>query len=204
MSNCEKWNSVEDLLICWNLTTLYRGLRKKSAGMQTKWGEGIIRVIEMKCWCDGIRLQQRWAVHRQKVRVCCETRGANRSAVLLADVLFPAVQQCIVSLPHTHSFPRPCLLFSVPSFSPTLSQINLSALSSHPLPNIHRCNQMKYTIFFLSLPTWETCQTVCALMLIFAFMMRSTVSQAPQVTGEPFQITHITNKLDWCPSEFHL
>lgn len=117
------------------------------------------------------------------------------------DNLFPAVQQCIF-LSHTRIHSQGLASFF--QFPPSLPHCPRSiSLSCHHTPSPTYTDAIRWNIrFFFSLPTWETCQPVCALMLVFAFTMRSTVSQAPQVTGEPFQITHITNKLDWIPSWF--
>lgn len=77
--------------------------------------------------------------------VCCGTRGRNRSAVLLADFPFPAVQQCIVSLSlsHTHSHSQGLATFFFLCCSLFLSHTvpdqslppHPSACLLNPLPN---------------------------------------------------------------------
>lgn len=98
-------------------------------------------------------------MQRERESVCCEAQGRNRSAVLLADFLFPAVQHCIVALPHTHSysFSRPCASFfflccsfAVPSFSPTWSQINLFPLFLGTLIPHHTAT-VRYILSFFRL-----------------------------------------------------
>lgn len=64
-------------------------------------------------------------------------------------------------LPHTYSFPRPCsflfiFFFAVPSFSPTLSQINLCPLSSlNPPPQHIRAHTQMQLYCSLQLPSDE-------------------------------------------------
>lgn len=85
---------------------------------------------------------------------------------------WPTLRHCIVSHPHSHTLAQthalvpkalpPFFFFSFPSFSPTLSQINLSASPSYGLmppsqikthTHIHcNCNQIKYSPPFSALP----------------------------------------------------
>lgn len=101
------------------------------------------RMIEMKCWWDDMELQQRWAMQTEKKRACLLWDSGEESICCPSGWLscFPAVQQCIVSLPHTFT-PKALLpiylfiYFAVPSFSPTLSQINLC-------PALPLCGRLK-------------------------------------------------------------
>lgn len=135
----------------------------------------------------------------QRGGVCCETRGRNRSAVLLADFLFSGSPAAYHFSPTHTRVPK---AFSPPFFCCSLAlslpHCPRSISSSRCLPetpsptetHIHthtgvkccNCNQMKSdTNLSLSLfrgsplnsspPTWEPYQPMRSLMLIFVFMM---------------------------------
>lgn len=154
---------------------------------------------------------------RKRACVCWETLGRNRSAVLLADFLFPAVQQCIVSLPHTHTHIPKALLFfiffAVPSVSPTLSQINLCPLISLPALNpplrlTHTALAlvaMKYFLFFLlflkfpplysfHMGTEPDRALSNAYFCVYDGRVKRVVGCLHQIIGESIKINHITNK----------
>lgn len=101
------------------------------------------RMIEMKCWWDDMELQQRWAMQTEKKRACLLWDSGEESICCPSGWLSFFRQSSSVSfLSHTHSLPRPCSLFiylfffAVPSFSPTLFQINLC-------PALPLCGRLK-------------------------------------------------------------
>jgi len=154
---------------------------------------------------------------KKKVCVCCEAQGRNRSAVLLADFLFPAVQHRFSPThthTHTHSFPRPCsfFFFAVPFFSPTLSPINLFACLKPPSPTHtgsssahwnHR--QVKYILFLFSeVPSNSFHMGITpasalsnAYFGVYDGRVERVVGCSYQIIGESIKTNHITNKLWW-------
>lgn len=82
-----------------------------------------------------------YADRKKKSMFAVGLRGGIDLLSFWLTFFFPAVQQCIVSLPHTFT-PKALLstylfiYFAVPSFSPTLSQINLC-------PSLPLCGRLK-------------------------------------------------------------
>lgn len=93
---------------------------------------------------------------RKRTCVYCETRGRNRSAVLLADFLFPAVQQCIVS--PTHIFiPKALHLKKKKNFPHTLPDQSLPPHLLKPTSPTHTHTQLYCS---LQLPSDETSEFI--------------------------------------------
>lgn len=104
--------------------------------MQTKKGEGI---------------RERDEVLMGRYQAAAEVSYAERKSVFVVGLrggidlpsswltFFFRQSSSVSFLSHTHTFPRPCFfiffIFAIPSFSPTLSQINLCPLFSLPALN---------------------------------------------------------------------
>lgn len=171
------------------------------------------------CWWDDIRLQQRWTMQtgreKEKKEVCLLWDSWEESICRPPGwlSLFPAVQRCIVSLPY--STPRPpFFLFPLPSFSPTLPQINPLPLPSSFSLLWSLCFLCMQTLLFScnniknppasSIPgslnptsTWEQLNTLSP-ALIFLFMMggsKGLVSCSHQTIRGFIKINRFINKL---------
>lgn len=89
----------------------------------------------------GAAAEVSYADRKKKSVFAVRLRGGIDLLSFWLTFFFPAVQQCIVSLPHTFT-PKALLpiylfiYFAVPSFSPTLSQINLC-------PALPLCGRLK-------------------------------------------------------------
>lgn len=143
------------------------------------------RMIEMKCWWDDMKLQQRWAMQTEKKRACLLWDSGEESICCPSGWLSFFRQSSSVSfLSHTHSLPRPCSLLiylfilqfplSLPHCPRSISAplFHFVAALNSPHQNTHSSiahrsyHQMKY----LPLPTspkyipstWEP-QPACAL-----------------------------------------
>lgn len=122
-------NSIENTARSQDLSQ--RPQNKVLLACRQRRGEGIReRLIEMKCWWDDIRLQQRWAMQREKEHVFVVRLGGGIDLPSFWLTFFFRLSSSISFLPHTYSFPRPCSFYFPLFLSHTVTD---QSLPSHLL-----------------------------------------------------------------------